>query len=38
VSGRLLESSTPEKELKTMREELIYLVSTYLEACSAPLA
>jgi AcrR family transcriptional regulator len=38
VSRRLLESSTPEKELKTMREELIYLVSTYLEACSAPLA
>jgi AcrR family transcriptional regulator len=38
VSRRLLESSTLEKELKTMREELIYLVSTYLEACSATLA
>jgi AcrR family transcriptional regulator len=37
VSQRLLESSTPGKDLSTLREELIYLVRTYLEACSAPL-
>jgi AcrR family transcriptional regulator len=35
VSQRLLESSTPEKELNPLREELIYLVNAYLEACSA---
>jgi AcrR family transcriptional regulator len=37
VSQRLLESSTPEKELNPLREELTYLVNAYLEACSAPL-
>jgi AcrR family transcriptional regulator len=35
VSQRLLESSTPERELSTLREELTYLVNAYLEACSA---
>jgi AcrR family transcriptional regulator len=38
VSQRLLESSTPEKELNPLREELTYLVNAYLEACSAPLS
>lgn len=35
VSQRLLESSAPEKELNPLRDELIYLVNAYLEACSA---
>jgi hypothetical protein len=35
VSQRLLESSTPERELNILREELTYLVNAYLEACSA---
>ena len=35
VSQRLLESSMAEKELNSLREELIYLVNAYLEACSA---
>jgi AcrR family transcriptional regulator len=34
VSHRLLESSAPEKELKTLREELIFFISGYLAACS----
>ena len=36
VSQRLLESSTPVRELNTLREELTYLVNAYLEACSGP--
>ena len=35
VSQRLLESSTPEKEINSLRAELTYLVSAYLEACSS---
>jgi AcrR family transcriptional regulator len=35
VSRRLLESRAPEKEFETLRQELVFLVSAYLEACSA---
>jgi AcrR family transcriptional regulator len=35
MSQRILTSSAPEKELSILREELIFLVSAYLEACSA---
>ncbi len=35
VSRRLLESGAPEKQLETLRRELIFLVCAYLEACSA---
>jgi len=35
VSRRLLESRAPEKEFDTLRQELIFLVIAYLEACSA---
>lgn len=35
VSRRLLESRAPEKEFDTLRQELVFLVSSYLEACSA---
>lgn len=35
VSRRLLESDAPEKQFDTLRQELIFLVCTYLEACSA---
>lgn len=34
VSRRLLESSAPEKHFDILRNELIFLVSAYLEACS----
>ena len=34
VSRRLLESSTPEKQLNTLRQELIFFVCSYLKACS----
>jgi hypothetical protein len=34
VSRRLLESDDPEKHLDAFRQELIFLVSAYLEACS----
>jgi AcrR family transcriptional regulator len=34
VSRRLLESASPEKKLAPLREELIFLVTTYLKACS----
>ena len=34
VSRRLLESSAPEKQLDGLRRELIFLVRSYLEACS----
>ena len=35
VSRRLLESPAPEKHLVAMRQELIFLASTYLQACSS---
>ena len=34
VSRRLLESGAPEKHLDTLRQELIFLASAYLNACS----
>jgi AcrR family transcriptional regulator len=34
VSRRLLESTHPEKEFESLRNELILLVGAYLEACS----
>jgi len=34
VSRRLLESSAPEEQFDGLREELIFFVSTYLNACS----
>lgn len=37
VSRRLLESSAPEKQLETLRRELIFLACAYLKACSARL-
>ena len=36
VSRRLLESSAPEEQFDGLREELIFFVSTYLNACSIP--
>ncbi len=35
VSRRLLESSAPEKQFDTLRDELIFFVCAYLEACTA---
>ncbi len=35
VSRRLLESGAPEKQLAPLREELIFFVCAYVEACSA---
>ena len=35
VSRRLLESAAPEKQLETLRQELIFLACAYLKACSA---
>jgi AcrR family transcriptional regulator len=35
VSRRLLESSAPEKQFDTLRQELIFLACAYLKACSA---
>ncbi len=35
VSRRLLESGAPEKEIDSVRQELILFVSSYLNACSA---
>jgi hypothetical protein len=35
VSRRLLESSDSRKHFDTLRQELIFLVNKYLEACSA---
>jgi AcrR family transcriptional regulator len=35
VSRRLLESAVPEKQFDTWRQELIFFVIAYLEACSA---
>jgi AcrR family transcriptional regulator len=34
VSRRLLESRAPEKEFESLRQELIFLVHAYLEACT----
>jgi AcrR family transcriptional regulator len=36
ISRRLLESGAPEKPFDTLRQELIFFVCPYLEACSAP--
>jgi AcrR family transcriptional regulator len=35
VSRRLLESGSPGKQLNALRQELIFFVCAYLEACSA---
>ena len=35
VSRRLLESAEPEKQVGDLRQELIFFVCAYLEACSA---
>jgi AcrR family transcriptional regulator len=35
VSRRLLESGAPERQFDTLRQELIFFVCAYLEACSA---
>jgi AcrR family transcriptional regulator len=35
VSRRLLESSNPEKQLDSLRRELIFLACAYLKACAA---
>jgi hypothetical protein len=35
VSHRLLESGNPEKDLNTVRDELIFFVAAYLEASTA---
>ena len=35
VSRRLLESTAPEKQFDSMRQELIFFACAYLEACSA---
>jgi hypothetical protein len=35
VSRRLLESDAPERLFDTFRQELIFFVNAYLEACSA---
>jgi AcrR family transcriptional regulator len=35
VSRRLLESAAPEKQFDALRQELIFFVRAYLEACSA---
>jgi AcrR family transcriptional regulator len=37
VSRRMLESGAPEKQLDTLRRELISMTCAYLDACSAPL-
>jgi AcrR family transcriptional regulator len=36
VSRRLLESRSPERQLDPLRQELIFLACSYLEACSSP--
>jgi hypothetical protein len=35
VSRRLLESGAPEKQFEALRQELIFLVCAYLDACSS---
>ncbi len=37
VSRRLLESEAPEKEFDALRDELLFFVNGYVEACSARL-
>ena len=37
VSRRLLESTAPEQQFDTLRQELIFLACAYLNACSARL-
>ena len=36
VSRRLLESGAPEKHFEPLRQELIFLATTFLEACTTP--
>lgn len=38
VSRRMLESGAPEKELDTLRRELIFVACAYLDACSVRLS
>jgi AcrR family transcriptional regulator len=38
VSRKLLESPAPEKNFPAMRQELLFLVEVYLQACSATVA
>jgi AcrR family transcriptional regulator len=38
ISRRLLESTSPEREYETLRDELAFLASTYLRACSQKLS
>jgi AcrR family transcriptional regulator len=38
VSRRILESNAPEKELDTLRRELIFVACAYMDACSARLS
>jgi AcrR family transcriptional regulator len=35
ISRRMIESGTPEKHLEPYRQELIFLASSYLQACTA---
>ena len=35
ISRRMIESGTPEKHIEPYRQELIFLASAYLEACTA---
>ena len=34
VSRRILESSAPDSEYETLRDELVFVVTTYMRACS----
>jgi hypothetical protein len=34
VSRRLLESDAPEKQFNPLRDELIFVVKSYLQACT----
>jgi AcrR family transcriptional regulator len=38
VSRRLLESGAPEKEFEALRNELLFFVNGYVEACSASIS
>jgi hypothetical protein len=38
VSRKLLESPAPEKNFPAMRQELLFLVEVYVQACSATVA
>ena len=35
IARRMIESGTPEKHIEAYRQELIFLASSYLEACAA---